>query len=116
MFGHTPRSPRTVALYKLGRAFCAQAQAGRSRQPRCIFRTNCRRSFPDETALIERLARDNYVFKRLAVRYDDINRQIHRIESEDQPAEDAVLERLKKDRLKLKDEIAHMLTRENRRM
>jgi uncharacterized protein YdcH (DUF465 family) len=72
--------------------------------------------FPDETALIERLARDNYVFKRLAVRYVDINRQIHRIESEDQPAEDAVLERLKKDRLKLKDEIAHMLTRENRRM
>jgi uncharacterized protein YdcH (DUF465 family) len=52
--------------------------------------------FPDETALIERLARDNYVFKRLAVRYDDVNRQIHRIESEDQPAEDAVLERLKK--------------------
>jgi uncharacterized protein len=47
---------------------------------------------------------------------DDINRQIHRIESEDQPAEDAVLERLKKDRLKLKDEIAHMLTRKNRRM
>jgi uncharacterized protein YdcH (DUF465 family) len=75
-----------------------------------------REEFPDEAALIERLARDNYLFKRLAVRYDDVNRQIHRIESEDQPAEDAVLERLKKDRLKLKDEIARMLTREERRM
>jgi uncharacterized protein len=72
--------------------------------------------FPDETVLIERLARDNYVFRRLAARYDDVNREIHRIESEDQPTEDAVLERLKKDRLKLKDEIAHMLTREERRM
>jgi len=52
--------------------------------------------FPGEAALIERLARDNYLFKRLAIRYDDVNRQIYRIESEEQPTEDAVLERLKK--------------------
>jgi uncharacterized protein YdcH (DUF465 family) len=44
------------------------------------------------------------------------NRRIHRIESEEQPTEDAVLQRPKKDRLKLKDEIARMLTREERRM
>jgi len=72
--------------------------------------------FPDETALIARLAEGNYLFRRLASRYDDINRQIHRIESEEQPTEDAVLERLKKDRLKLKDQIARMLLREERRM
>jgi uncharacterized protein YdcH (DUF465 family) len=69
---------------------------------------------PGEAALIERLAR--VLFKRLAIRYDDVNRQIYRIESEEQPTEDAVLERLKKDRLKLKDEIARLLTREERRM
>jgi uncharacterized protein len=72
--------------------------------------------FPDEIALMARLAQDNYLFKRLASRYDDVNRQIHRIESEEQPVADAVLEQLKKERLKLKDEIAHMLTREERRM
>jgi uncharacterized protein len=72
--------------------------------------------FPDEITLIARLAHDNYLFKRLASRYDDVNRQIYRIESDEQPVADEVLERLKKERLKLKDEIAHMLTREERRM
>jgi len=72
--------------------------------------------FPDEIALIVRLTHDNYLFKRLASRYDDVNRQIYRIESDEQPVADEVLERLKKERLKLKDEIAHILTREERRM
>ena len=72
--------------------------------------------FPGEAALIERLARDNYLFKRLAIRYDDVNRQIYRIELGEQPTEDGALERLKKDRLKLKDQIARLLTREERRM
>ena len=72
--------------------------------------------FPDEITLIARLTHDNYLFKRLASRYDDVNRQIYRIESDEQPVADEVLERLKKERLKLKDEIAHILTREERRM
>lgn len=72
--------------------------------------------FPDETALIARLAEVNHLFRRLASRYDDVNRQIHRIELEEEATEDAVLEELKKDRLKLKDQIARMLLREERRM
>ena len=38
-------------------------------------------------------------------RYDEVNRQIHRIEPEDEPTTNEILERLKKERLKLKDQI-----------
>jgi len=72
--------------------------------------------FPDETVLIARLAKTNYLFRRLAGRYDAANRQIFRIESGDEPTTDEVLERLKKERLKLKDQVARMLTRMERRM
>ena len=72
--------------------------------------------FPNETVLVARLAKTNYLFRRLAGRYDAANRQIFRIESGDEPTTDEVLERLKKERLKLKDQIARMLTRVERRM
>jgi uncharacterized protein len=72
--------------------------------------------FPDEAALITRLTKTNYLFRRLASRYDEINRQIYRIESEEEPTTDEVLERLKKQRLKLKDQIARMFVRVERRM
>ncbi len=72
--------------------------------------------FADESVLIARLTKTNYLFRRLASRYDEINLQIYRIESEVEPTTDEVLERLKKRRLKLKDQIARMLTRIERRM
>jgi uncharacterized protein len=72
--------------------------------------------FPDETVLITRLIKTNYLFRRAASRYDAVNRQIFRIESEEEPTTDEVLERLKKQRLRLKDEVARMLTRTERRM
>lgn len=72
--------------------------------------------FPNETVLVARLAKTNYLFRRLAGRYDAANRQIFRIELGDEPTTDEVLERLKKERLKLKDQIARMLTRVERRM
>ena len=72
--------------------------------------------FSDDTALIDRLTRTNYLFRRLASRYDEINSNINRIESEDAPTSDEVLERLKKRRLKLKDDIATMVAKLKRRM
>ncbi len=72
--------------------------------------------FPEEAALLARLTKTNHDFGRLAARYDDTNRQIFRIESGDEPTADEFLERLKKERLALKDEIAHMLTQVERRM
>ena len=72
--------------------------------------------FRNETELIARLTEANYLFRQLAGRYDEVNRHIYRIESEDEPTADEVLEDLKKERLKLKDQISAMLTRVERRM
>jgi uncharacterized protein YdcH (DUF465 family) len=72
--------------------------------------------FPDQASLIERLTKKNYEFGRLAAAYDQVNRHIWRIESEDEPTSDEVLEKLKKRRLLLKDDIAARLAREQRRM
>jgi uncharacterized protein len=72
--------------------------------------------FIEDRRLIQRLTRTNYQFRRLAARYDEINSNINRIESEDEPASDEVLERLKKRRLKLKDDIAAMLAQLKGRM
>ena len=72
--------------------------------------------FPDEVTLITQLRKNNYLFMRLTRRYDEVNGQIYRIESEEEPTTDEVLERLKKERLKLKDQIAGMLIRTERRM
>jgi hypothetical protein len=72
--------------------------------------------FPEKTKLIERLKKTNYEFERLAARYDEVNGKIHQIESEEEPTTDEVLERLKKQRLKLKDEIAATLAKMERRM
>lgn len=72
--------------------------------------------FPAEKHLIERLTKTNYEFGRLAAAYDEVNRHIWRIESEDEATSDEVLEKLKKRRLLLKDDIAAILTKLERRM
>jgi hypothetical protein len=72
--------------------------------------------FPSEARYIGRLTQTDREFKRFADRYDAINGDIHRIESEEQPTTDDVLERLKKERLAVKDEIAAFLTRLESRM
>jgi uncharacterized protein YdcH (DUF465 family) len=72
--------------------------------------------FSAQAGLIERLRSTNHDFGRLASRYEDVNHSIHRIESAAEPADDAVVEEFKKQRLKLKDEIASFLARVERRM
>ena len=58
---------------------------------------NCRTDeFPGEALFIARLTKSNYEFGQLAARYDEVNRQIHRIESEEESTADEVLEGLKK--------------------
>lgn len=72
--------------------------------------------FSAQAGLIERLKKTDHDFGRLVSRYDEVNRNVHRIESGEEPAEDAVVETLRKQRLKLKDEIASFLARIERRM
>ncbi len=70
-----------------------------------------RDEFSQETKHIERLIKTDHEFGRLAARYEEINSEIYRIESEEAPTTDEVLERLKKRRLALKDEITTILRR-----
>jgi uncharacterized protein YdcH (DUF465 family) len=65
--------------------------------------------FPTSAAAISRLKIGDAHFARLAETYETLNREIHRIETDVEPASDETLEGLKKKRLKLKDEIAAML-------
>ena len=65
--------------------------------------------FPDATQKLHDLKVGNAHFARLADEYHEVNREIHRIETEVTPAADEVVEQLKKQRLNLKDQIAAML-------
>ena len=40
--------------------------------------------FPEEVTLITQLRKTNYLFRRLTRRYDEVNGQIYRIESEEE--------------------------------
>ncbi|MEF3366221.1 YdcH family protein [Methylocystis sp. 9N] len=65
--------------------------------------------FPEKAEAIHTLKTANAHFARIAEEYHELNRAIHRIETDVEPADDATLEDLKKKRLSLKDEIAQFL-------
>ncbi|MBU6251715.1 MAG: DUF465 domain-containing protein [Alphaproteobacteria bacterium] len=68
-----------------------------------------RDEFPDAYDILHELKTTNAHFAALADRYHDVNREIHRIEAEVEPASDAHAEDLKKQRLKLIDEISQLV-------
>ncbi len=65
--------------------------------------------FPEAADALHTLKTNDAHFVRLADEYHTVNREVHRIETNVEPAADAVLEDLKKKRLYLKDQIAAML-------
>lgn len=65
--------------------------------------------FPEKAEKIHALKLSNAHFAKIAGEYHELNREIHRIETDVTPASDETLETLKKKRLKLKDELAAML-------
>ena len=65
--------------------------------------------FPGKNDAIHALKASNAHFARVAERYSDVNRTIVRMESNVEPADDFTIETLKKERLKLIDEIAVFL-------
>lgn len=65
--------------------------------------------FPDDGEALHQLKVSNAHFGKLADEYHEINRKVHRIESEIEPASDFTLEDLKKKRLVLKDQINLMI-------
>ncbi|MEP0234143.1 YdcH family protein [Roseibium sp.] len=65
--------------------------------------------FPDAGEALHALKENDAHFVKLSDEYHAINREIHRIETDVEPASDETLEDLKKKRLSLKDQIAAML-------
>jgi uncharacterized protein len=65
--------------------------------------------FPDKAEAIKTLKSDNAHFAKLADLYHEINRAIHRMETDVEPVADETLEQLKKQRLSLMDEITQFL-------
>jgi hypothetical protein len=68
--------------------------------------------FPNDRERITALKTSNGHFARLAEEYNEVNRQIHRIETRVEPASEDVEEELKRKRVRLKDELAQMLAGE----
>jgi len=65
--------------------------------------------FPNDIAVMHELKMNNAHFQKLSEEYHAVNREIHRIEAEIEPADDVTLETLKKQRLLLKDQISRMI-------
>jgi len=65
--------------------------------------------FPEQVETIHALRGSSAHFSRIADAYHDLNRAIHRMETNVEPVDDATLEAAKKQRLALKDEIAQFL-------
>ena len=67
--------------------------------------------FPEHTDRIHELKTTDAHFARLFDDYHDINRAIHRAETNIEPTDDFHMEDMRKKRMHLKDQIYGMLTR-----
>lgn len=65
--------------------------------------------FPEHAAKITALKTSDAHFARLAEKYHEVNRAVHRAETLVEPIEDLAMDTLRKQRMKLKDEIYAML-------
>ena len=67
--------------------------------------------FPERIALMHHLREKDGHFNRLSREYHEINRAIHRAETDVEPADDFRMTQMRKARMRLKDEIAGILSR-----
>lgn len=65
--------------------------------------------FPEQQKRIAELRKADAHFARLADAYHEINRQIHRAETRVEPVSESAEEDMRKQRLKLKDEIGALI-------
>ena len=70
--------------------------------------------FPKMRAAIEMLRTSDVTFATLVARYNDVNREVVLLEEKDVPIDDFAFENLKKERVKLKDEIYSRLEQHTR--
>ena len=67
--------------------------------------------FVRDRELLTRLKQEDAHFAKLADRYHEVNRTVHRIASENEGASDERTEQLKKERLALLDEITAIVSK-----
>ncbi|WP_420584570.1 YdcH family protein [Ruegeria sp.] len=67
--------------------------------------------FPDKVELMSQLKQSDAHFARLADEYHEINREVHRAETNIEPMEDLAEGELRKKRAALKDEIWAILSK-----
>ncbi len=67
--------------------------------------------FPEQTAQIHHLRETDGHFLRISNEYHEVNRAIHRAETDVEPTDDLHMAELRKKRMSLKDEIFRMLER-----
>ncbi len=67
--------------------------------------------FPEYAGAIRHLREVDGHFNRLADAYDAVNRAIHRAETDIEPVDDFRMTEMRKDRMRLKDEIYGLLGR-----
>ncbi len=65
--------------------------------------------FPAQKAVIHALKLSDPHFAKLAERYHEINRSVHRMETNVEPVSDETMETERKRRLKVLDEISEMI-------
>jgi uncharacterized protein len=65
--------------------------------------------FPGEHEKIAKLKADNAHFAKLVEEYHEINRAVHRAETDVEPTDDMHMTDMRKQRMRLKDEIAALL-------
>lgn len=66
--------------------------------------------FPEHVDKMRELKMSNGHFAKLFDEYHEVNRAVHRAETKVEPTDDAHMEEMRKNRMRLKDEIYGMLT------
>ncbi len=67
------------------------------------------KEFPEYKDQIHELKMTNHHFSKLVEQYEDIDKHIFRMESNEEPDSDQHIQELKKKRLKLKDELYNII-------
>ncbi|PVA12104.1 hypothetical protein DC366_03025 [Pelagivirga sediminicola] len=67
--------------------------------------------FPDKAEQISKMEQTSAHFARLTEQYDEVNRIVHKAETNVEPMDDMAESEMRKKRAALKDEIYQMLTK-----
>ncbi|MDI4658996.1 YdcH family protein [Xanthobacter autotrophicus] len=67
--------------------------------------------FPDYAEKIQALKLSDAHFAKLSDAYHEVNRQVHRAETDVEPTGDAEIEAMRRERMRLKDELFALLSK-----